>query len=56
MIFLNPACAYTRLYQERLAALSSAYSGRGVEFMFVNVPINLNAAEGGGGVAGHFHR
>ena len=49
VVFLNPACAYTRLYQERLAALSSAYGGRGVEFMFVNVPINLDAAEGSGG-------
>ncbi len=49
VVFLNPACAYTRLYQERLAALSSAYGGRGVEFMFVNVPINLETAEGGGG-------
>ena len=48
VIFINPACAFTRLYQERLAALNSAYSGRGVQFMFVNVPINLDAAEGGG--------
>ena len=49
VVFLNPACAYTRLYQERLAALSSAYGGRGVQFLFVNVPINLDAAEGSGG-------
>jgi hypothetical protein len=49
VIFLNPACAYTRLYQERLAALNSAYSGRGVQFMFVNVPINLDGAEGNAG-------
>ncbi|QKG56166.1 redoxin domain-containing protein [Hymenobacter sp. BRD128] len=49
VVFMNPACAYTRLYQERLAALSSAYSGRGVQFMFVNVPINLDTAEGAGG-------
>ncbi len=49
VVFMNPACAYTRLYQERLAALSSAYGGRGVQFMFVNVPINLDGAEGGGG-------
>jgi hypothetical protein len=49
VVFLNPACAYTRLYQERLAALNSAYSGRGVQFMFVNVPINLDGAEGNAG-------
>jgi hypothetical protein len=49
VVFMNPACAFTRLYQERLAALNSAYSGRGVQFMFVNVPINLDAAEGSGG-------
>ncbi|MDO7887172.1 redoxin domain-containing protein [Hymenobacter cheonanensis] len=49
VVFMNPACAYTRLYQERLAALSSAYGGRGVQFMFVNVPINLDTADGGGG-------
>ena len=49
VVFLNPACAYSRLYQERLAALNSAFSGRGVAFLFVEVPINLDAAEGGGG-------
>lgn len=49
VVFMNPACAYSRLYQERLAALSSAFGGRGVEFMLVNVPINLETAEGGGG-------
>ncbi|WP_151088291.1 redoxin domain-containing protein [Hymenobacter baengnokdamensis] len=51
VIFLNPACAYTRLYQERLSALHTAFGGRGVEFMFVNVPINLDTNEGGGGGA-----
>ena len=54
VVFMNPACAYSRLYQERLAALSSAYDGRGVEFMLVNVPINLETAEGGGGAAAPF--
>ncbi|MVN77362.1 redoxin domain-containing protein [Hymenobacter sp. HMF4947] len=48
VVFVNPACAFTRLYQERLSALNSAYSGRGVQFMFINVPINLDAAEGSG--------
>lgn len=42
VIFLNPACAYSRLYHERLAALNSAFGGRGVQFLFVNVPINLD--------------
>lgn len=46
VIFLNPACAYSRLYQERLAALSSTFGGRGVQFLFVNVPINLDAPGG----------
>jgi peroxiredoxin len=43
VVFLNPACAFSRLYQERLASLSSAYRGRGVQFLFINVPINLDA-------------
>ena len=51
VIFVNPACAFTRLYQERLAALGSAYGGRGVQFMLINVPINLDAAEGGASLA-----
>ena len=44
VVFLNPACAFSRLYQERLASLSGAYRGRGVQFLFINVPINLDAA------------
>ena len=43
VVFLNPACAFSRLYQERLASLSSGFRGRGVQFLFVNVPINLDA-------------
>ena len=43
VVFLNPACAFSRLYQERLASLSSGFRGRGVEFLFINVPINLDA-------------
>ncbi|MGI4971860.1 MAG: hypothetical protein ACRYGH_23195 [Janthinobacterium lividum] len=54
VVFMNPACAYTRLYQERLAALQSAYGSRGVQFMFVNVPINLDAADGGSGTLATF--
>ena len=43
VVFLNPACAFSRLYQERLATLSSSYRSRGVQFLFINVPINLDA-------------
>ncbi len=43
VVFLNPACAFSRLYQERLASISSSYRARGVEFLFINVPINLDA-------------
>jgi peroxiredoxin len=50
VVFINPACAFSRLYQERLAALSNSYRARGVQFLFINVPINLegqgNAAPG----------
>ena len=46
VVFINPACAYSRLYQERLAALSTAFSGRGVQFLFVKVPINLDTPGG----------
>ena len=43
VVFLNPACAFSRLYQERLASISNSYRGKGVEFLFINVPINLDA-------------
>ena len=43
VVFLNPACAFSRLYQERLASLSGTYRGRNVQFLFINVPINLDA-------------
>lgn len=44
VVFVNPACPFTRLYQGRLSALSSSYGGKGVQFLFINVPINLDAA------------
>jgi len=44
VVFLNPSCAYSKLYQNRLAALNSQYSGRGVQFLFINAPINLEAS------------
>ena len=43
VVFLNPACAFSRLYQQRLASLSNTYRGKGVQFLFINVPINLEA-------------
>ena len=43
VVFLNPACAFSRLYQERLASLSSSFRSKGVEFLFINTPINLDA-------------
>lgn len=46
VVFVNPGCAFTRLYQERLNGLRSAFEGRGVAFMFVNAPINLDAGDG----------
>ena len=54
VVFVNPGCAFTRLYQERLSALRSAYEGQGVAFMFVNVPINLDAGDGGGANLANF--
>ena len=42
VVFLNPACAFSRLYQDRLAALNGRYGGQGVQFLFINVPINLD--------------
>ncbi len=44
VVFVNPACPFTRLYQGRLSALSSGYGSKGVQFLFINVPINLDAA------------
>ena len=43
VVFLNPSCAFSRLYQERLASLSSSFRSRGVQFLFINIPINLDA-------------
>ena len=51
VVFMNPGCAFSRLYQERLAALRTAFEGRGVAFMFVNVPINLEGDGGGANLA-----
>lgn len=44
VVFVNPACAFSKLYQNRLSALSAEYSTKGVQFLFVNTPINLEAS------------
>ncbi|SHK58796.1 redoxin domain-containing protein [Hymenobacter psychrotolerans] len=44
VVFLNSSCAYSKLYQNRLSALSGQYSSRGVQFLFINAPINLEAS------------
>jgi thiol-disulfide isomerase/thioredoxin len=43
VVFVNPNCAYSKLYQSRLNALNATYSGKGVQFLFINAPINLEA-------------
>jgi hypothetical protein len=39
VVFVNPACAFSRLW-DRLAALGSAAAKVG--FLFINVPISLD--------------
>ena len=39
VVFLSPACPFSLAYQGRLAALSSSYQAKGVEFLFINAPI-----------------
>lgn len=50
VVFVNPTCAFSKLYQGRLSSLSSQYGSRGVQFLFVNVPINLEASAEAGDV------
>jgi peroxiredoxin len=45
VVFVNPTCAFSKLYQNRLHALNDAYSSRGVQFLFINTPINLEGSE-----------
>ncbi|MBC8081810.1 MAG: redoxin domain-containing protein [Hymenobacter sp.] len=51
VVFVNPTCAFTRLYQARLAVLSAQYGGRGVQFLFIEAPINLEASADAGEAA-----
>jgi len=39
--FVNPSCAFSKLYRDRFRALTSTYQDRGVQFIFINAPINL---------------
>jgi len=47
VVFINQNCTYSKLYQDRLSALASTYGGRGVQFLFIDTPINLDAANAG---------
>ncbi|UOG73963.1 redoxin domain-containing protein [Hymenobacter tibetensis] len=51
VVFVNPNCAFTRLYQARLSALSTQYGGRGIQFLFIEAPINLDASADAGAKA-----
>jgi thiol-disulfide isomerase/thioredoxin len=42
VVFTNPGCAFSRVYQNRLTALSNTYGGQGVEFLFVTAPTILD--------------
>lgn len=44
VVFLNPTCAFSKLYQSRLSALQTEYSAKGVQFLFIDAPINLEAS------------
>ncbi|RFP64434.1 thioredoxin family protein [Hymenobacter lapidiphilus] len=44
VVFINQTCPFSTLYQNRLAALSADYGGKGVQFLFIDTPINVEAA------------
>ncbi|SDX91439.1 redoxin domain-containing protein [Hymenobacter psychrophilus] len=44
VVFINQTCPFSMLYQNRLAALSADYGGKGVQFLFIDTPINVEAA------------
>ncbi|WP_051359902.1 thioredoxin fold domain-containing protein [Adhaeribacter aquaticus] len=47
IVFVNNTCPNSRLYESRLQTLANAYSSQGVNFVFVNVPINMQDSGGG---------
>lgn len=44
VVFISQNCPFSRLYQDRLSALAGTYGGRGVQFLFIDTPINLEAS------------
>jgi thiol-disulfide isomerase/thioredoxin len=44
VIFMNPNCPNSRLYETRLSNLASAYKAKGVNFIFINAPISMQDA------------
>ncbi|MCR5888876.1 redoxin domain-containing protein [Hymenobacter sp. J193] len=44
VVFISQSCPFSRLYQDRLSALASTYGGKGVQFLFIDTPINLEAS------------
>ncbi|MBC6990605.1 MULTISPECIES: redoxin domain-containing protein [Hymenobacter] len=44
VVFINQNCAFTKLYQGRLNTLASEYGGQGVQFLFIDTPINLESS------------
>lgn len=44
--FVNPSCAFSKLYRDRFRAMTAAYKERGVQFIFINAPINLENGQG----------
>ncbi|MBT2557270.1 redoxin domain-containing protein [Hymenobacter sp. ISL-91] len=44
VVFINQTCPFSTLYQNRLAALSADYGSKGVQFLFIDTPINVEAA------------
>jgi len=46
VVFISQNCPFSKSYQDRMNALSSTYGGRGVQFLFIEAPINIDAASG----------
>ncbi|WP_400193764.1 redoxin domain-containing protein [Hymenobacter sp. B81] len=49
VVFVNGSCPFSKLYESRLQALAGQYAGQGVQFLFVNAPINLEQAPAAAG-------
>ncbi|MBW3128305.1 redoxin domain-containing protein [Hymenobacter profundi] len=44
VVFINQNCPFSKSYQGRLNALASTYGGQGVQFLYIDAPINIDAA------------